>query len=225
MPGRMAHPKRIALVDVDGTLVDTNYQHALAWYRAFRAHDLVFPLWRIHRHIGMGGDQLVPALAGTEVERSLGDRLRAAWEKEFEAFRPEISAVPGATELLESLGADGSTTVLASSGKPEHVEAFMELVHAHGLVAAWTTSEDVSRTKPYPDLLEVALEKAGDASSVDGAEVVMIGDSTWDCEAARRLGVRSLALLTGGFSEEELRAAGAAEVFAALPDLTATLTH
>lgn len=221
MRPRMA---RIALVDVDGTLVDTNYHHALAWSRAFRRYDLRFPLWRIHRHIGMGGDQLVPALAGDDVERVHGDALREAWSEEFEPLLPEIAAVPGATELLAALADAGTRTVLASSGRPEHVEAFMDVVGAKGLVQAWTTSQDVERTKPDPDLLTAALSKIGAGSPRETHdEVVMVGDSTWDCVAARRLGVPSLALLTGGFSADELVEAGAAEVFTSLPDLQQAL--
>lgn len=215
---------RIALVDVDGTLVDSNYQHALAWYRAFRRVDLVLPLWRIHRHIGMGGDQLVPALAGDEVERRHGDALRDAWSEEFEPMLAEVAAVEGARELLTALRKDGTRVVLASSGKPAHVDAFLDLVDGRDVAEAWTTSEDVERTKPEPDLLAVALEKIG--ASGDGAgDVLVIGDSMWDCEAAGRLGARSLAVRTGGFSRSELLDAGAVEVYDTLPELTDALVR
>lgn len=215
---------RIALVDVDGTLVDSNYQHALAWYRAFRRVDLVLPLWRIHRHIGMGGDQLVPALAGDEVERRHGDALRDAWSEEFEPMLAEVAAVAGARELLAALRKDGTRVVLASSGKPAHVDAFLDLVDGRDVAEAWTTSEDVERTKPEPDLLAVALEKIG--APGDGAgDVLVIGDSTWDCEAAGRLGARSLAVRTGGFSRSELLDAGAAAVYDTLPELTDALVR
>lgn len=215
---------RIALVDVDGTLVDSNYQHALAWYRAFRRVDLVLPLWRIHRHIGMGGDQLVPALAGDEVERRHGDALRDAWSEEFEPMLAEVAAVEGARELLAALRKDGTRVALASSGKPAHVDAFLDLVDGRDVAEAWTTSEDVERTKPEPDLLAVALEKIG--ARGDGAgDVLVIGDSTWDCEAAGRLGARSLAVRTGGFSRSELLDAGAAEVYDTLPELTDALVR
>lgn len=216
---------RIALVDVDGTLVDTNYQHALAWYRAFRRVGLVLPLWRIHRHIGMGGDQLVPALAGEDVENGQGDMLRDAWAEEFAPFLDEIAPVDGAHDLLVQLRADGIRVALASSGKPEHVDRFLDLIDAREVADVWTTSEDVARTKPAPDLLEVALDKLVQAGgpAPDGAEVVVVGDSTWDCEAARRLGARSLAVRTGGLGREELLAAGADDVFESLPDLGAAL--
>jgi len=216
---------RIALVDVDGTLVDSNYQHALAWFRAFRRVDLTVPLWRIHRHIGMGGDQLVSALSGDDVEKRHGDLLREAWAEEFDRFLPEIVPVAGAHDFLAELHDAGTCVVLATSGKPEHVDTFLEVIEGRDVVAAWTTSEDVERTKPDPDILQVALDKARESGSADprDADVVVVGDSSWDCVAAGRLGARSLALLTGGFSREELLEAGAAQVFESLPDLGAAL--
>ena len=209
--------ERIALVDVDGTLVDTNYQHTLAWYRAFRRTGLTLPLWRIHRHIGMGGDQLVPALTDEDVDARHGHALRTAWAEEFEPMLPEVSAVKGAHELLADLRADCVRVVLASSGKPEHVDAFLDLVDGRSVAHAWTTSEDVESTKPAPDLLQVALGKATDRP--DGADVVVVGDSTWDFVAAGRFGARGVALLTGGFSREELAEAGAVEVADSLPEV------
>jgi HAD superfamily hydrolase (TIGR01549 family) len=209
--------ERIALVDVDGTLVDTNYQHALAWYRAFRRAGLTLPLWRIHRHIGMGGDQLVPALTDEAFDEKHGDDARAAWAEEFAPMLGEVAPVDGAHELLAGLRDDGVRVVLASSGKPEHVDAFLDLVDGRSVADAWTTSEDVERTKPAPDLLQVALEKATDRP--DDADVVVVGDSTWDFVAAGRFGARGVALLTGGFSREELTEAGAVEVADSLPEV------
>jgi HAD superfamily hydrolase (TIGR01549 family) len=209
--------ERIALVDVDGTLVDTNYQHTLAWYRAFRRVGTVLPLWRIHRHIGMGGDQLVPALTDDAFDAKHGDDLRAAWSEEFEPMLPEVAAVDGAHELLADLRSDGVRVVLASSGKPQHVDAFLDLIDGRSVVDAWTTSEDVQQTKPAPDLLQVALDKATDRPT--DADVVVVGDSTWDFVAAGRFGARGVALLAGGFSREELTNAGAAEVAESLPEV------
>jgi HAD superfamily hydrolase (TIGR01549 family) len=206
-----------ALFDVDGTLVDSNYQHTLAWYRAFRRHGVVLPLWRIHRHMGMGGDQLVPALAGDDVERDHGDDIRAAWKAEFDGFLGEVAVVPGAVELLRAVKERGVPVVLASSGKPEHVERFLDLLQGREIADAWTTSHDVERTKPAPDLLKAALDKVGAAAGVT------VGDSTWDCVAAGRLGLPAFAVRTGGFSADELREAGAAEVYESLDELRADL--
>src|SRR4051812_7104682 len=152
----------IGVLDVDGTLVDSNYQHALAWYRAFRSVGETFPVWRIHRLIGMGGDQLVAALGGEELEKRIGDEARERWVQEFDAMLPEISVLPGARDLLLAIRDRGHRLVLASSGKPRHVEHFLDLLDARDIAEAWTTSEDVAATKPAPDLLHVALEKLGE---------------------------------------------------------------
>ena len=198
----------LAILDVDGTLVDTNYHHTVAWYRAFRSRGATFPLWRIHRHIGMGGDQIVSALAGDDFEEEHGDAVREAEGHRFMDLIGEVDALPGARDLIERLKRDGHEVVLASSAKEEEVEHYLDLLDARELADSWTTSADVEATKPAPDLVEVALKKAGDH---DGA--VMIGDSTFDCEAAKRAGVPTIGVLTGGFSEEKLREAGAVSVF------------
>jgi HAD superfamily hydrolase (TIGR01549 family) len=207
----MAPP--IAVLDVDGTLVDTNYHHAIAWYRAFREHGLTMPVWRIHRHIGMGGDQLVAAVAGKRVEDRQGDRIRAAETALYADLIGEVQPFADARRLLELLGGRGHRLVLASSGKPDEIDHYLDLLAARELVEAWTTSADVERTKPDPDLVHTAVEKVG------GGEAVMVGDSTFDCEAAARAEVPTVAILTGGFSEQELRQAGAGSVFESLTEL------
>ncbi len=108
---------RIAVLDVDGTLVDTNYQHALAWYRAFRSLGETFPVWRIHRLIGMGGDRLPTALGGDDVEARIGDESRERWVEEFDRLIDEIAPLPGAKEFVAALSERGHRVVLASSGK------------------------------------------------------------------------------------------------------------
>jgi HAD superfamily hydrolase (TIGR01549 family) len=202
-----------AILDIDGTLVDTNYQHALAWYRAFRRHDVVVPIWRIHRAIGMGGDQLVAALAGDEVEQRSGDDIRDAEGPLYKEMIEEVEPFERAKELVRDLCADGRAVVLASSAKQEEVDHYLDLLEAREVVTGWTTSADVERTKPEPDLVEAALEKAGTR------QAVMVGDSVWDCEAAKRGGVESVAVLTGGYAEAELRGAGASEVFESVSEL------
>jgi HAD superfamily hydrolase (TIGR01549 family) len=202
-----------AIFDVDGTLVDTNYHHALAWFRAFRRYDVTLPVWRLHRAIGMGGDQLVAAVAGERVEEEHGDGLRAAWAEEFQPMLKEVQPFEGVRELLTDVRERGFTVVLASSGKPDHVDAYLDLFGGRELCDAWTTSEDVEQTKPAPDLLVVALEKVG------GRSAVVVGDSVWDFEAAGRAGYPGYAIRTGGFSVEELEESGAKEVFDSLPEL------
>ena len=151
----------VAIVDIDGTLVDTNYHHAIAWYRAFRAHGFVVQLWRIHRHIGMGGDQLVASLIGEEADAEHGDGIRDAEKQAYMALIDEVAPLEGARELLLDLKERGHTVVLASSAKADEVEHYLDLLVARELADDWTTSADVEQTKPKPDLLLAALEKAG----------------------------------------------------------------
>jgi HAD superfamily hydrolase (TIGR01509 family) len=207
-----------AILDIDGTLVDTNYQHAIAWYRAFRQHEVLLPIWRIHRHIGMGGDQLVASLCGDEVEEGQGDDIRDAEKALYMALIDEVEPLAGARELIEDLKRMGRTIVLASSAKPDEVEHYLDLLDARELADAWTSSGDVESTKPEPDLVQAALERAGTDSAV------MVGDSTWDCEAAARAGVQTIAVLTGGFSDQELRDAGAVAVYRSIEELRRSLS-
>jgi HAD superfamily hydrolase (TIGR01549 family) len=201
-----------AILDIDGTLVDTNYQHALAWYRAFRQHEVILPVWRIHRAIGMGGDQLVAALAGDEVEEEKGDDIRATEKPLYMQLIDEVEPFEGARELISELAAEGEV-ILASSAKEDEVEHYVDLLDVGEIVKGWTTSADVEATKPEPDLVEAALEKAGTR------EAVMVGDTVWDCKAAARAGVPSIAVLTGGFPRADLTEAGAGEVVESVADL------
>jgi HAD superfamily hydrolase (TIGR01549 family) len=207
----MAPP--VAVLDVDGTLVDTNYHHAIAWYRAFREHGLTMPVWRIHRHIGMGGDQLVAAVAGKRVEERQGDSIRAAETALYADLIGEVQPFADARRLMTTLRDRGHKLVLASSAKRDEVDYYLDLLDARQLVDAWTTSADVDATKPQPDLVVAAVDKAG------GGGAVLVGDSTYDCEAAKRAGVPAVAILTGGFSVAELRDAGAAGVFESIGEL------
>ncbi len=213
----MSSPPPTVILDVDGTLVDTNYHHALAWYRAFRQHDLLLPIWRIHRHIGMGGDQLVEALGGERVEEEQGEDIRTAEKALYMALIEEVEPLHGARELIVDLKDRGHAVVLASSAKPDEVDHYLDLLDARELADDWTSSGDVEATKPEPDLVQVALDKAG------GGEAVMIGDSTWDCEASKRAGVETIAVLTGGFSEDELLEAGATSVYESIDELRRSL--
>ena len=206
-----------AILDIDGTLVDTNYHHAIAWYRAFLQSERVLPLWRIHRHIGMGGDQLVAALAGEKFDAENGDDVRAAEKALYMTLIHEVRPLEGARELVEDLRDQGHPVVLASSAKPDEVEHYLDLLDVRELATGWTDSGDVERTKPEPDLVQAAVEKAG------GGPAVMVGDSTWDCVAADRAGIAMVAVLTGGFSEAELREAGAGTVFGTVEELRAEL--
>ena len=216
---RVAHgDMAVAVLDIDGTLVDTNYQHAIAWYRAFRAHEIKLPIWRIHRHIGMGGDQLVEALTDANTERDQGDDIRAAETERYFELINEVETMDSSRELIEELKRRGHTVVLASSAKEDEVDHYLDLLDARELADAWTTSADVERTKPAPDLVSAALERSGGSS-----DAVMVGDTPWDVEAAKQVGVQTLTVLTGGFSEQELRDAGAIDVFESVGQLRESL--
>jgi HAD superfamily hydrolase (TIGR01509 family) len=210
----------IAVLDVDGTLVDSNYQHALAWYRALRALGETYPVWRIHRLIGMGGDQLVAALGGHDLEERIGDAAREHWVKEADPLMAEVALLPGARELIVALKERGHRVVLASSGKPHHVDRALNLLDARDVVDGWTTSKDVEATKPAPDLLQVALKKIGEPAD---APSVVIGDSVYDVEAAKRAEMPAIVVRSGGFGDDELREAGAIAIYDTPADLSAAL--
>jgi HAD superfamily hydrolase (TIGR01509 family) len=207
----------VAILDVDGTLVETNYHHAIAWYRAFTQHGVELPVWRIHRAIGMGGDQLVAALAGDEVEEEKGDDIRTAEKALYMAMIHEVRPLPDARKLIEVLKERGHTVVLASSAKQDEIEHYLDLLDARDLADDWTSSADVEETKPEPDLVQAARDKAG------GGDAVMIGDSIWDVEAAKRAGIPTIAIRTGGFGHDELVEAGAACVFESIDELLQSL--
>jgi HAD superfamily hydrolase (TIGR01549 family) len=208
-----------ALLDLDGTLVDSNYQHALAWYRAFRLHGLTIPVWRCHRAIGMGGDQLVRFLAGDGFEREHGDTVRIREHALYAQLIGEVQPFEGARGLIEDLKSLGGKVVVASSAKSQDTQHYLDLLDARSLVDGWTDSGDVGATKPAPDLIEAALELAG------GGPAVMVGDSTWDCEAAKAAKVPTIAVRTGGFGVEELRDAGAKQVFESIGELRERLAE
>jgi HAD superfamily hydrolase (TIGR01549 family) len=185
------------LLDVDGTLIDSNYQHALAWYRALREHGRIHPLVQLHRHIGMGGDQLVRSVAGEAFEREHGDATRASEKLRYEELSPDVAPLEDAPELIAALRERGCDVVLATSGSEEDTNRYRSMLGAEDL--KYTSSSDVEATKPEPDLVVAALEL------VDGDRpAVLVGDSTWDCQAAGRAGIPAVGVLTGGFSEQEL---------------------
>jgi HAD superfamily hydrolase (TIGR01549 family) len=167
-------------------------------------------VWRLHRHIGMGGDQYVAAVAGDEVEERLGDTLRDAHDEEFRKLRDECAPLEGAYELVAELKQRGLVVVLASSSNEDDLDHFLDELGVRDVVDGWTTSDDVERTKPHPDVIHAALDKAGTR------EAVMVGDSRWDVEAAANAGLETVCVLTGGWSEQELRDHGAACVFESL---------
>lgn len=203
------------LLDMDGTLIDSTYHHAIAWERAFDEVGRHAPLWRVHRAIGMGGDQLVASIFGQGVEDALGDRLRERWQVHYERMLPEVQPLPGARELVLMAKADGLAVAVASSGEQSLTEKAIDIL---GLSVddfdAVTSSADADASKPEPDIFAVARDRVG----LDRG--LVLGDTTYDVTAAARAGLPCVVTRTGGFGVDELRASGAALV---VDELTALL--
>lgn len=203
------------LFDLDGTLVDSTYQHALAWHLAFREHAVFVPVWRIHRHVGMGGDKLVGAVAGELIDSTLGDDLRAAHRRAYGALIDTTQPFAGARDLVAGLRSEGRKIVLATSSEAAELDHQLDALGIRDLVDGWTTADDVASTKPEPDVVRAALDVLGEP------EAVMVGDSPWDVAAAARAGIPTVAVRSGGFAESELVEAGAVAVFDSVAVLTA----
>ena len=202
-------PVRTVLFDLDGTLADTPYVHVVCWWQALLQHEHLVPMARIHRAVGLGADKIVGYLLGDDRDRSLDAQIVAAHATLFTVWYDRARPLPGAADLLRWCSAAGLDVVLATSASEQDLEALMGRIDADEAVTARVTSADADRSKPDPDILEVALGR------VDGhAETaVYIGDAVWDMMAAQRLGMRCIGLQSGGVSEAELRTAGASEVW------------
>jgi HAD superfamily hydrolase (TIGR01549 family) len=209
--------KPVAVLDVDGTLVDNNYQHAIAWHQAIRRAGIVVPVWKCHRTVGVGGDKFVAQVCGDEVEAEHGDAIREHESEIFGPMRDDAAPLAGAREFVATLKERGNAVVLASSGNADDIGRYVELLEIGESIDAMVTSDDVEASKPEPDLLEAALERIG------RRDAVMVGDTFWDVAAAERAGIPCIALLSGGFGGEELRSSGAVEVYESVAELTAKL--
>lgn len=205
------------MVDIDGTLVDTNHLHVLSWQRAFRTAGVEMPSWRILAHVGMGGDRLVAAVAGDDVERRDGDGIRAAEGEHYARLIDDARPLPGAREFLRALGRRGWRPVLASSAKPQEVERYLGMLGDPG--CEWVGAEDVDTTKPAPDLLHAALERVG----AEPGDATMFGDTAWDVRAAREAGMPCVGVASGGIARQELMSAGAVAVYEDAGELCAAL--
>jgi HAD superfamily hydrolase (TIGR01509 family) len=206
-------PKAV-LFDIDGTLVDSNYLHVDAWHQAFQSLGVDVEAWLIHRSIGQDAGELLTSLVGEQDEEWItrAKKLHAAYYTELAT---QLSVLPGARELLEILHEEGIIVVLATSAPQEELEILLELLDSDDVIHATTNADDVEVAKPSPDIVQVALDRAG----VQAADAVFVGDSEWDIEAASRAGVRSFGVLTGGIAGELLMQAGAERVFAGPADL------
>ena len=206
---------RGVLFDVDGTLVDSGYIHAVCWWQAFRqaGHDV--PTATIHRAIGMGSDRLAPHVLGKEIDDEQLDELTAAHSALYAQYWARLRPLPGARELVRRCHDEGLATVLASSASSTELAVLREVLDVDDALDHATSSADGDSSKPDPDLVEVALAKAG----LRPRETVFIGDAVWDVEAASAAGVVCVGLECGGTSAAELLDAGAIAVFKDPADL------
>ncbi len=203
------------LFDIDGTLLDTNYLHVLAWSQAFRDNDHAVSMWTLHRAVGIGSEELVERVLGEPDE----DVVQTHSER-YEALRGQVTAFPWAAELLSACADRGLTVVLATSGAKDDLDWMLPLIGApEAVIAGVTTSADAEAAKPHPDVLQVAIRD----HHLDADRTVMVGDSVWDVEAAKSAGVPCVALRSGRIGVDNLSGAVAlyddpAALLAALDD-------
>lgn len=207
------------LFDVDGTLVDSNYLHVYAWVRAFEAEGVPVAAWRIHRCIGMDGTTLVKTLAGDDAGQGQLDQLKDRHSEFYQQSTHLLAPLPGARDLLRRVADLGLQVVLATSAPDDELRTLRDVLDCDDVVSEVTSSADVDTAKPQPDIVEVALGRAG----VTAAQAVFVGDAVWDCEAARRAKLTSVGVLSGGVSRAELSEAGADAVFEDAAELLAHL--
>ena len=202
-------PSFALLVDIDGTLVDSNYLHIDAWSKAFADLDAPRDTWRVHGTIGMDSAKLLETLLGDDASR-LSDEAKNLHQSYYAATAPRLRAFDGARELLAEVSRRGGIVVLATSAPEEELTLLRDVLDSEDAINHVTSSEDVEEAKPEPDLVKVALDRAG----VDASHALILGDTVWDVEAAGRANVKCIGVLSGGVSEADLRAAGAIEVYA-----------
>ena len=203
------------LLDLDGTLVDSVYQHVVAWHETFRTHGYEVPQWRIHTGIGMGSDRLVPWLLGGHVDDAA--ELAQEHTRRFLARHEVLRRTEGALELLGDLERRGVAHLISTSANAEEREALFDALGRHDL--EYTDADDVDSSKPASDLLLSACEQGG----IDPALAIMVGDAPWDAYAAQRAGIRAFSVRCGGFGDGALTAAGAARIVDAPRDLIGQL--
>jgi HAD superfamily hydrolase (TIGR01509 family) len=192
------------LVDVDGTLLDTNYLHTLAWSRALRELGEWAPMNAIHRLVGMGGDHLVVELVGRPLAGA-----DDAHDRHYAGLKDEITPLPGARTMLRRMHDAGLAVILATSATAQDLTNLRELLDADAAIDGLVSADDVERSKPDPQIFEVARDKGG----IDPRAVVAVGDSVWDVQAARAAGMGCVALESGGSGRHELAEAGALAVY------------
>lgn len=189
-----AAPLRAVILDLDGTLIDSNDAHARAWVTSFQQHGFDVTFEQVRPLIGMGGDKVIPRLTGVDAESEQGKALSEGWSEAFKPMIPDLRAMPGASELVAGLRDLGFKLMLGSSGEDETVEEELRHIGLESLIGSRVTSSEVEASKPDADIVAVALKKLGAAAD----ETLMVGDTEYDAEAARKAGVRCVLLRCGG---------------------------
>ena len=197
------------LFDVDGTLIDSTYLHAVSWWEALRQHDRDVPMAMIHRGIGMGSDKLLDHLLGADRDRDADEAMTAAHDVLYGAWWERLRPLPGAPDLVREVAARDLTVVLASSAREPELAQLRRVLGADDVITAATSSADAEQSKPDPGILQAALDESG----VDPNRAVYVGDSVWDVQAAAKLGIPCIGLTCGGTSAAELTEAGAVETY------------
>lgn len=198
---------KTVFLDIDGTLMDTNYLHIEAWAQAFEEVGARPPRSRIHHEVGKGSDKLIPEFVE---DNQRAERVSELHSEYYAELQERGHPLPGAKKLIASLVEGGYEVWLATSAKPEELEHHMRELEAEGKISGVVTSDEAEESKPAPDIFGIALERAGAAPE----DAVVVGDSIWDIEAAKEAGVRTAAVMTGGaFSRTELEEAGAYVVY------------
>jgi HAD superfamily hydrolase (TIGR01509 family) len=203
------------IFDVDGTLVDTNYLHAVCWWEAFRQHGHHVDMAAVHGAIGMGSDKLLDHLLPKERDRDADDDMTAAHLTLYGVYWTRLRAFDGAADLLRACADRGMEVILASSASSKELEALRAALDADDAITAATSSSEAGESKPAPDLVMIALDCAG----VEPGRAVFVGDSIWDVHACRKAGVTCVAVRTGGICAEDLREAGAVAIYEGTADL------
>lgn len=201
-------PNPAVLFDIDGTLVDSNYLHVHAWHRAFAALDVDVASWRVHRRIGMDGSTLLTELLG-DSDSETAERAKELHDRFYTDAADLIRPLPAGRDVLDAVGRMGLQVVLATSAPEHELDILRRVLDRDDLVSTMTSSNDVETAKPRPDIVRVALERAG----VGPDDAVFVGDAVWDVRAAARAGVPCIALLSGGISRGELEGEGAVAVY------------
>ena len=214
----MATGLKAVLFDVDGTLVDSNDAHAAAWVKAFSEHGVTVDPIRVRRSIGMGGDKLMPAVSDLQEDSPRGTKIAERRGQIFkQEFLPKLQPLPGARELVAAVKQRGYAVVAASSAAKDELKPLLKIAGVDTLMDDKTSADDADESKPAPDIIEAALERAG--ASAD--EAVLIGDTPYDIAAGRSAGVRVIAFRSGGWLDPDL--VGAVEIYDGAWDLLARI--